>query len=140
MDVDNDNLPAVNPVISKEDNPAMQNHWNLTSKQFEKAVEENTYGHACGVCDRLWFEKDLRHTKKQFIIDLLKSEFPFDKVEEFRMCSNWSLRRYCGMYAREVDVTRLRKRALLGNGRPQQYPDGVFYRVGPQAINPRERS
>jgi hypothetical protein len=23
---------------------------------------------------------------------------------------------YCGMYAREVDVTRLRKRALLGNG------------------------
>jgi hypothetical protein len=24
--------------------------------------------------------------------------------------------RYCGMYAREVDVTRLRKRALLGNG------------------------
>jgi hypothetical protein len=44
------------------------------------------------------------------------------------------------MYAREVDVTRLRKRALLGNGQPQQYPDGVFYRVGPQAINPRERS
>jgi hypothetical protein len=49
-------------------------------------------------------------------------------------------RRYCGMYAREVDVTRLRKRALLGNGRLQQYPDGAFYRVGPQAINPRERS
>jgi hypothetical protein len=41
------------------------------------------------------------------------------------------------MYAREVDVTRLRKRALLGNGRLQQYPDGVFYRLGPQAINPR---
>jgi hypothetical protein len=76
MDVDNDDLPAVNPVTSKEDNPAvrskaMQNHWNLASKQFEKAIEENTFGHACGVCDRLWFEKDLRHTKKQFIIDLL---------------------------------------------------------------------
>jgi hypothetical protein len=26
------------------------------------------------------------------------------------------LQKYCGMYAREVDVTRLRKRALLGNG------------------------
>jgi hypothetical protein len=39
------------------------------------------------------------------------------------------------MYASEVDVTRLRKRALLGNGRPQQYPDGVFYGVGSQAIN-----
>jgi hypothetical protein len=39
------------------------------------------------------------------------------------------------MYAREVAVTRLRKGALLGNGRPQQYPDGVFYGVGPQAIN-----
>jgi hypothetical protein len=51
-----------------------------------------------------------------------------------------SIQTYCGMYAREVDVTRLRKRALLENGRPQQYPDGVFYRVGPQAINPRERS
>jgi hypothetical protein len=46
----------------------------------------------------------------------------------------------CGMYAREVDVTRLRKRALLGNGRLQQYPDGVFYGVRSQAINPRERS
>jgi hypothetical protein len=44
------------------------------------------------------------------------------------------------MYAHEVDVTRLQKRALLGNGRLQQYPDGVFYRVGPQAINPQERS
>jgi hypothetical protein len=39
------------------------------------------------------------------------------------------------MYAREVDVTRLRKRALLGNGRLQQYPDEVFYRVGSQAIS-----
>jgi hypothetical protein len=39
------------------------------------------------------------------------------------------------MYPREVAVTRLRKGALLGNGRPQQYPDGVYYGVGPQAIN-----
>jgi hypothetical protein len=48
MDVDNDDVPAVNPVTSEEDNPAvrskaMQNHWNLASKQFEKAFEENTF-------------------------------------------------------------------------------------------------
>jgi hypothetical protein len=48
MDVDNDDLPAVNPVTRKEDNPAvgskaMHNHWNLASKQFEKAFEENTF-------------------------------------------------------------------------------------------------
>jgi hypothetical protein len=39
------------------------------------------------------------------------------------------------MYAREVDVTRLRKSALLGNGRLEQYPDGVHYGVGLQAIS-----
>jgi hypothetical protein len=43
--------------------------------------------------------------------------------------------KYSGMYAHEVDVTRLRKRALLGNGSLQQYPDGVLYGVGPQAIS-----
>jgi hypothetical protein len=37
------------------------------------------------------------------------------------------------MYAREVDVTRLGKRALLGNGRLQQYQGRVFYEVGSQA-------
>jgi hypothetical protein len=47
---------------------------------------------------------------------------------------------YCAMYAYEVDVTRLRKRALLGNGRLQQYQGRVFYGVRSQAINPRERS
>jgi hypothetical protein len=30
--------------------------------------------------------------------------------------NHWGVAMYCGMYAREVDVTRLRKRALLGNG------------------------
>jgi hypothetical protein len=39
------------------------------------------------------------------------------------------------MYAREVDVTRLRKRALLGNGWPQQYQGRVFSEVGSQAIS-----
>jgi hypothetical protein len=46
----------------------------------------------------------------------------------------------CGMYAREVDVTQLQKRVLLGNGRLQQYQGRVFYGVRSQAINPRERS
>jgi hypothetical protein len=43
------------------------------------------------------------------------------------------------MYAREVDVTRLRKRALLGNGRLQQYQGRVFYEVGSKAISPELR-
>jgi hypothetical protein len=80
----------------------MQNHWNLASKQFEKAFEENTFGHTCGVCDRFWFQKDLRHTKKQFIIDLLKSEFPFDKVEEF-------IRRYAEAIMRIIPEFKVNK-------------------------------
>jgi hypothetical protein len=32
---------------------------------------------------------------------------------------------------------QLRKRALIGNGWPQQYQDRVFYGVKSQAINPR---
>jgi hypothetical protein len=32
---------------------------------------------------------------------------------------------------------QLRKKALLGNGWPQQYQGSVFYGVGSQAINPR---
>jgi hypothetical protein len=35
---------------------------------------------------------------------------------------------------------QLRKEALLGNGWPQQYQGRVFYGVGSQAINTRERS
>jgi hypothetical protein len=31
---------------------------------------------------------------------------------------------------------QLRKKALLGNGWPQQYEGRVFYGVGSQAINP----
>lgn len=35
------------------------NH-KFAHKQFQKMFVENPFGYACSVCDRLWFEKDLK--------------------------------------------------------------------------------
>ncbi|GFV66369.1 uncharacterized protein TNCV_1478331 [Trichonephila clavipes] len=39
---------------------AMQNHWRSADKRFKTVFEANPFGLSCSVCDRLWFERDLK--------------------------------------------------------------------------------
>ncbi|GFX78084.1 uncharacterized protein TNCV_972381 [Trichonephila clavipes] len=48
---------------------AMQNHWRSADKRFKTVFEANPFGLSCSVCDRLWFERDLKkmkHTSQHF--------------------------------------------------------------------------
>jgi hypothetical protein len=34
--------------------------WSRSNRYFDEAFLMNDFGHACNVCDRLWFRKDLK--------------------------------------------------------------------------------
>ncbi|GFV91114.1 uncharacterized protein TNCV_896351 [Trichonephila clavipes] len=46
---------------------AMQNHWRSVDKRFKTVFEANPFGLSCSVCDRLWFERDLKKVKHRNI-------------------------------------------------------------------------
>ncbi|GFY18044.1 uncharacterized protein TNCV_3385351 [Trichonephila clavipes] len=68
---------------------AMQNHWRSADKRFKTVFEANPFGLSCSVCDRLWFERDLKKVKHRNISFLL-TKFPDENVTEFRLCSTCS--------------------------------------------------
>ncbi|GFW85706.1 uncharacterized protein TNCV_853561 [Trichonephila clavipes] len=67
---------------------AMQNHWRCF-KRFKTVFEANPFGLSCSVCDRLWFERDLKKVKHRNI-SFLQTKFPDENVTEFRLCSTCS--------------------------------------------------
>ncbi|GFU73572.1 uncharacterized protein TNCV_3360121 [Trichonephila clavipes] len=46
---------------------AMQNHWRSADKRFKTVFEANPFGLSCSVCDRLWFERDLKKCLADFV-------------------------------------------------------------------------
>ncbi|GFX57900.1 uncharacterized protein TNCV_3068671 [Trichonephila clavipes] len=68
---------------------AMQNHWRSADKRFKTVFEANPFGLSCSVCDRLWFERDLKKVKHRNI-SFLQTKFPDENVTEFRLCSTCS--------------------------------------------------
>ncbi|GFU18529.1 uncharacterized protein TNCV_4175361 [Trichonephila clavipes] len=68
---------------------AMQNHWRSADKRFKTVFEANPFGLSCSVCDRLWFERDLKKAK-HCNISFLQTKFPDENVTEFRLCSTCS--------------------------------------------------
>ncbi|GFT15661.1 uncharacterized protein TNCV_4985841 [Trichonephila clavipes] len=68
---------------------AMQNHWRSADKRFKMVFEANPFGLSCSVCDRLWFERDLKKVKHRNI-SFLQTKFPDENVTEFRLCSTCS--------------------------------------------------
>jgi hypothetical protein len=58
---ENDVLMMDSPEISvmqpRED---FDTRWSCSNRYFDKAFLTNDFGHACDVCDRLWFRKDLK--------------------------------------------------------------------------------
>ncbi|GFT43284.1 uncharacterized protein TNCV_2521271 [Trichonephila clavipes] len=68
---------------------AMQNHWRSADKRFKTVFEANLFGLSCSVCDRLWFERDLKKVKHRNIY-FLQTKFPDENVTELRLCSTCS--------------------------------------------------
>ncbi|GBP89824.1 hypothetical protein EVAR_66714_1 [Eumeta japonica] len=68
---------------------AMQNHWRSADERFKTVFEANPFGLSCSVCDRLWFERDLKKVKHRNI-SFLQTKFPDENVTEFRLCSTCS--------------------------------------------------
>ncbi|GFV51735.1 uncharacterized protein TNCV_1320911 [Trichonephila clavipes] len=58
---------------------AMQNHWRSADKRFKTVFEANPFGLSCSVCDRLWFERDLKKVKHRNI-SFLQTKFPDENV------------------------------------------------------------
>ena len=54
--------------------------------EFKKQFLDNKFCFVCSVCDRLWFEKDLRPVPRGSI-GLLATEFPGEDVSTFRACN-----------------------------------------------------
>lgn len=52
----------------------------LANGEFEKRFTSNHFGVSCSVCDRLWFERDLRGAPAW--------DFPGEDTSAFRVCDN----------------------------------------------------
>ena len=39
---------------------AVQDHWRAADERFKTVFETNTFGLSCSVCDRLWYDRDLK--------------------------------------------------------------------------------
>ena len=56
---------------------------------FRTKFTENTFGHECKVCDRIWFKNDLSSIPgKPECLKILTDEFPGEDVENFKLCGN----------------------------------------------------
>lgn len=52
--------------------------------EFQKRFYENTFGSDCGICNRLWFERDMRQIPSK-AVDLVARMFPGEK-STFKVC------------------------------------------------------
>lgn len=66
-------------------NDVMQEHWDAANKRFRAVFTDNPFGLACGVCDRLWFAKDLKKVKVRHM-PLLETTFPGEEVAALQLC------------------------------------------------------
>jgi hypothetical protein len=53
---------------------------------FEKHFINNRFGYSCNVCDRLWFEQDLKQTTNNHPY-ILAREFVDEDVSQFKVCA-----------------------------------------------------
>jgi len=55
-------------------------------RQFKEKFSENNFGYACSVCDRLWYDKDLKPASIN-CVTILAAEFPNMDLEAARVCN-----------------------------------------------------
>jgi hypothetical protein len=58
----------------------------LADAQLKETITDSIFGHACGVCDSLWFQTDLKKTiDKQF--EFVRRHFPDEHLTAFELCA-----------------------------------------------------
>ena len=60
--------------------------WKRASNHFRQTFTENSFGHKCDVCYRIWFLRDLKSIAPQ-IVDLLTEDFADEDISAFKLCS-----------------------------------------------------
>jgi hypothetical protein len=60
--------------------------WSRRNRYFDEAFLTNDFGHACDVCDRLWFRKDLKSPTTKHVA-VLRTEFDDLNLAEFIVCN-----------------------------------------------------
>ncbi|KAF0733286.1 ATP-dependent DNA helicase [Aphis craccivora] len=60
---------------------------SVADDEFFKRFTANRVGLSCSVCDRLWFEKDIRPAPAS-ASGMLATEFPNENVFDYRLCEN----------------------------------------------------
>jgi hypothetical protein len=53
---------------------------------FEMHFINNRFGYSCNVCDRLWFEQDLKQLTNNHL-DILAREFVDEDISQFNVCA-----------------------------------------------------
>lgn len=59
-------------------------------RQFEKDFVENEFGHACDICDRLWFKKDLKYLQNNDVtpkIEFIRTLLSNIAILKIKICS-----------------------------------------------------
>ena len=82
-DVEIVDLLEVSDVQSRQD---FEKGWSHSNRYLDEAFLKNDFDHACYVCDRLWFRKDLKSpTIAQ--LGVLRTEFVDPSLAEFSVCN-----------------------------------------------------
>jgi hypothetical protein len=75
--------PEISVVQPRED---FDTRWSRSNRYFDEAFLMNDFGHACDVCDRLWFRKDLKSPTTNHVA-VLRTEFDDPNLAEFGVCN-----------------------------------------------------
>lgn len=84
--------------------------YHSASLLFCQLFEDNTFGHACSICDRLWFKNDLEKISKLYH-KILSKTFVGEDISKFYVCQTC---RQCLSKKREIP--------LLSRSNGFQYP------------------
>jgi len=76
-------LPEVSNVQSRQD---FQTRWSHSNRYLDKAFLKNDFGHACYVCDGLWFRKGFKSPTIAHL-GVLPTEFVDPNLAEFSVCN-----------------------------------------------------
>jgi hypothetical protein len=75
--------PEISIVQPRED---FDIRWSRSNRYSDKAFLMNDFGHACDVCDRLWFIKGLKSPTTNHVA-VLHTEFDDPNLAEFSVCN-----------------------------------------------------
>jgi hypothetical protein len=56
-----------------------------TDIEFRKRFYDNKFGVTCFICDRLWFEQDMKHVPQK-ALDLVREKYPNENLSSKRVC------------------------------------------------------